>query len=399
MKSVLTILDCNNFWSPSGGGVRRYHLQKLEYFKQSPHQYIFMMQDKNSQTEKLNETTVIEHVNAFKFPGNWEYRFLTASGPIAKLIKKYNPDVIEVGSPYLMPLLVRRAIKKTGSHAQMLSFWHADFPVTYVGRFFSKAGRQAGEIMTKLAWWYARMSFKKFSGYMVSSRYIANRMMNNDIKPVFHVPLGVDTHLFNQDKKDPELIKELKAGKQERLTIFFPHRFMEEKGIRTLCEAYPEICKRLPVEPTLVFAGTGPDLALVKEMAARHKQVRYLGFISSREEMARWYASCEIGLALSGHETFGLSILESMASGQVLVGADTGAALEHVRDSGAGITIGIGDSRTLADAICELAKKEKKTMADKAIAYASQFTWEHCFKKEIETYQLVMKKDAGVPHA
>ena len=28
-----TVVDFNNFWSPSGGGVRRYHLQKMAFYE------------------------------------------------------------------------------------------------------------------------------------------------------------------------------------------------------------------------------------------------------------------------------------------------------------------------------------------------------------------------------
>ena len=30
---MFTIVDFNNFWSPSGGGVRRYHLQKMAFYE------------------------------------------------------------------------------------------------------------------------------------------------------------------------------------------------------------------------------------------------------------------------------------------------------------------------------------------------------------------------------
>ena len=74
---MLRVLDLNNFWSPTGGGVRRYHLQKLEYFKtREDVHYVFLMQDSETRTEVINETTLIEHVEAWKVPGNWEYRFL-----------------------------------------------------------------------------------------------------------------------------------------------------------------------------------------------------------------------------------------------------------------------------------------------------------------------------------
>jgi alpha-1,6-mannosyltransferase len=387
MLSPITILDCNNFWSPSGGGVRRYHLQKLEYFKNSPNNYVFMMQDDRDETEVLNETTIIEHIRAPKWRGNWDYRFLTRSAPIRALIQKHNPHVIEVGSPYIMPFLVKRAVHNSSSQARLLCFWHADFPVTYVGRFFEKWGASTGKGMENLAWLFARRAFSGFSGFMVSSLYIGARMTSNGLGPVNHVPLGVDSGFFRPENVDRQLLSELKAGNDKRLTIFFPHRFMEEKGLRTLLKAYPGLCRQLGLEPALVFAGTGPDMDMVKNAARTNDHIRYIGFISDRSEMAKWYATCEMALALSGHETFGLSILESMASGQVLVGADTGAASEHVKQSQAGVTIPVGNPQALIKAVAELQGTMDKSMSKKAVDYARTFTWENCFKKEEEVYK------------
>ncbi len=70
--------------------------------------------------------------------------------------------------------------------------------------------------------------------------------------------------------------------------------------------------------------------------------------------MARHYASVDLGLALSGWETFGLSILESMACGNAQIGASTGAAAEHIRESGAGVVLKERTPQALADAIVEL---------------------------------------------
>ncbi len=391
MEKILTIIDCNNFWSPSGGGVRRYHLQKLEYFKAHSHRYIFVMQDSRSYTEILNTSTIIEHIAVPKIMGNWEYRFLYQSKPLKRIFEKYNPDVIEVGSPYLLPLLVKRAIKSLEKKPKLIAFWHADFPVTYVGRYFEKWGKGLEDLSEKVAWGYARWMFRYFSGFLVSSPYIGKRMQENGLKPIFDAPLGVDTKLFHPSQKDLEKVEKIKAGHKERLTIFFPHRFCQEKGLKTLLEAYPLLCQRLSVEPALVFAGTGPSLERVKEAVKDYKHIHYLGFIKSRDEMASWYASCELGLALSGHETFGLSILESMASGQILVGANTGAAQEHIQNSQAGVTVPLGEADLLVEGILSLISKTDG-LSKKARDYAQKFTWENCFKRENKIYESLLEQ-------
>ena len=75
---MFTIVDFNNFWSPSGGGVRRYHLQKMAFYEnlssESEEQVlsVFVMPDSKTFTEKKSASLVIEHVEAFRFPGKWE---------------------------------------------------------------------------------------------------------------------------------------------------------------------------------------------------------------------------------------------------------------------------------------------------------------------------------------
>lgn len=388
-KKMPVVIDVNNFWSPSGGGVRRYHLQKMEYYRsQEEVCLVFLMQDSRSYTETIAPGLIIEHVKAFKIPGRWEYRFLWNSWQLRSYLRKYEPEVVEVGSPYILPAAVRRATWGLKRKPALVGFWHADFPVTYVRRFFGRLCKPLGIVMEHLAWAYARYGFSGYSSLQVSSCEVMERMARHGLGPLRWIPLGVDIEAFHPLRRDEALVAELKDGNPDRLTVFFPHRFCDEKGLSLLLAAYPIVCERLGHEPTVIFAGTGPDLHLIEEAALRYKRLRYVGFVRTVEDMARWYASCELGLALSGGETFGLSILESMASGQCLVGASTGAAGEHIRESGCGVLLKNHDAQTLADAIVEVAARATmRDKADKARAYAERFSWPACFARQAQLYR------------
>ena len=393
---MFTIVDFNNFWSPSGGGVRRYHLQKMAFYEklssESEEQVlsVFVMPDSKTFTEKKSDSLVIEHVEAFRFPGKWEYRFLWKPPQIEPVLAKYKPQVIEVGSPYLLPTMVRRAAKKIVPEAVLLSFWHADFPITYVQRpVANKFGKALGNLSKNVAFWYARQEFKRFDGIQVSCNEVLRRLDRHKLPTSHWIPLGCDIQMFSPSKRDESLVQKLKDGNPDRLTIFFPHRFCEEKGIELLLGAYPILCEKLGCEPALVFAGTGPYLPQVQEAIEKYPHIQYAGFISSIDEMARHYASVDLGLALSGWETFGLSILESMACGNAQIGASTGAAAEHIRESGAGVVLKERTPQALADAIVELYHSDMATMKQKARAYAEKFSWADCFKRQLELYKLI----------
>ena len=393
---MFTIVDFNNFWSPSGGGVRRYHLQKMAFYEklssESEEQVlsVFVMPDSKTFTEKKSDSLIIEHVEAFRFPGKWEYRFLWKPSQIEPVLAKYKPQVIEVGSPYLLPTMVRRAAKKIVPEAVLLSFWHADFPITYVQRpVTNKFGKALGNLSKNVAFWYARQEFKRFDGIQVSCNEVLRRLDRHKLPTSHWIPLGCDIQMFSPSKRDESLVQKLKDGNPDRLTIFFPHRFCEEKGIELLLGAYPILCEKLGCEPALVFAGTGPYLPQVQEAVEKYPHIQYAGFISSIDEMARHYASVDLGLALSGWETFGLSILESMACGNAQIGASTGAAAEHIRESGAGVVLKERTPQALADAIVELYHSDMAAMKQKARVYAEKFSWADCFKRQLELYKLI----------
>ena len=77
-----------------------------------------------------------------------------------------------------------------------------------------------------------------------------------------------------------------------------------------------------------------------------------------------------------------------MASGQCLVGASTGAAGEHIRESGCGVLLKHHDAQTLADAIVEVAARASmRDKADKARTYAERFSWPACFARQAQLYR------------
>lgn len=392
---MITILDINNFWSPSGGGVRSYHLRKMDFYRHRQDvRLIFAMQDSRNWTEKISDSLIIEHVKSFKIPGQWEYRFIWKPWVIRRLYQKFQPDLVEVGSPYWLPVAARWARWGLAKKPRLLGFWHADFPVTYVRRFFDEHVPWIAPCMEWLVWWYARWAYACYARIMVSSCEIMARMMEHKLLNLHWVPLGVDIDLFHPNRRDDQLVRELKAGRPERLTIFFPHRLTEEKGALTLIEAYPELCERLGCEPAIVFAGRGNQQELVLQAVERYEHMRYIGFLDRPEEVARYTASCDIGLAMSAWETFGLAILEAMACGQALVGADRGAAKEHIETAQCGLTIAPGEPHLLAEALCTMVNSERlKEYGQSARRYAEDFTWPAGFTRQLNLYQELMQKE------
>lgn len=385
---MITLLDCNNFWSPSGGGVRRYHLEKNEYFKaREDVKYVFAMHDSKSFTEQIGKNAFIEHIKVPKVLGNWEYRYLFKKEPLEAVILKHQPDLVEVGSPYIMPTIVNTIVNRNQLKTRVFGFWHADFPVTYVSRMLKNSPFGIKDFGERLAWQYARKNYNRMNGVLVASKVIMERMAANGINKLHYAPLGVNHELFHPNKKDEQLIQTLKAGKPNRLILFFPHRFSKEKGLHILLKAYETLIESMEVEPALVLAGTGPYEHLVKKAASKHTHVHFKGFIHSKEEMAKYYASADLGFALSEWETFGLSLVEALSCGLPLISAGKGAAPEHINNSEAGIVLKEVTPLNLANAIIRFSKSIESNWSILARKYAESLSWKKCFDRQLKIYR------------
>ncbi len=391
---MLTLLDVNNFWSPTGGGVRRYQLEKINHYRErGTLKYVFVMPGDETRTEPQGNHVTIEHLPAANLPGSGSYRQLLHYRGLRRVIQRVRPDVIECGSPWIMPYLVRQSVLGMLPRPALVGFWHADFPRAYFGRIFGTLHAQLEKPAEAAGWWWAKQWYGRFDAVFCASQWVANNLITHGINRVYLTPLGVDTKCFLPDRRDKKMVERLQAGEPSRVAIFFPHRFSKEKGLRNLLNAYRQLITRVQPTPALVFAGTGPDEALVKKAAKQFPHVHSLGFLSSVKELATWAASCDVAVALSAFETFGLSTVEAMASGLAVVAANAGSSCELVEASGCGQTVPYGDTERLASALEELIREGRGRLRERGQLgrdYVLPMTWDNCFKRESKFYHEIV---------
>ena len=153
-----------------------------------------------------------------------------------------------------------------------------------------------------LAWSYAlfRHFHKASSGVMLPTngvlRMLEQRGFRN-LRPWTH---GVDTTLF---RYQPEARLYPPLGVLARPVHLFVGRVSYEKNI--------EAFLKLDLPGTKVVCGVGPLEASLRE---RYPHVRWLGLLP-RDDLARVYAAADLFVFPSRSETFGLVMLEAMASG------------------------------------------------------------------------------------
>jgi glycosyltransferase involved in cell wall biosynthesis len=141
--------------------------------------------------------------------------------------------------------------------------------------------------------------------------------------------------------------------------VGFAGRFVEEKGFDFLLQAVPLVRAHLP-EAHFVFAGD-TDIAYerffdrCRALIEQHEgSLARLGLLRDPQQMADFYAMCDVFVLPSRSDSFAMVQVEAALSGTPLVATDIPGAREVVRATGAGRLVRPRDPDALADGIVEV---------------------------------------------
>jgi alpha-1,6-mannosyltransferase len=380
----MKVCDLTNFFSPQSGGVKTYLNQKSDYVAASGgrHQHVLIVP--GSQDAVIHERGRATYQIAGKVPF-WEknYRFITNFARIQEIILAERPDVIEIGSPYLMPWAVRRVAKALD--IPMVGFFHSNFPSAYIGRLGRKYLSEAfGGWCEKRAWDYARLIYGWCDKVIATSLFSVDSLVNARIDNVALIPFGVDTGLFTPTKRNGRLRREL--GIDDRSVILLSvGRVSPEKDMDTLISAF-RILRGLG-DYHLLIIGAGPSASKVEEAGLNIEGLHYLGYVSHDKGLADYYASSDIFITASPRETFGLSPLEALASGVPVVAVSGGAVSELLSSETAEVTVS-SSPESLAEAIESLTHRLSSELSKLCREQVEmKFSWTRTFDSIFALYK------------
>jgi glycosyltransferase involved in cell wall biosynthesis len=213
-------------------------------------------------------------------------------------------------------------------------------------------GHYALGLLEPLAWDWLRKLHNQAAVNICTSRPIADELIAKGFERVRVAWRGgVDVDLFNPGKASHEMRERLGAGSGPLL--LYVGRLGAEKGLERLLaplEAIPNA--------RLALVGDGPHrAALERHFAGRN--VRFMGRLQG-EQLAAAYASADVFVFPSETDTFGLVLLEALASGLPVVAARAGGVSDIVRDGKDGMLVEPGDDSAFTGAVAELAGPSAK---------------------------------------
>ncbi len=162
------------------------------------------------------------------------------------------------------------------------------------------------------------------------------------------------------------------SRQDDALTVLFVGRLEKRKGILDLFEAIPRVLRQLP---TVQFVIAGADNSQHDGFQARHgsnyatyftrrnsalaAHVQFLGAVSE-ENLQALYQACDLFVAPSLYESFGLIYLEAMNYAKPVIGCNAGGIPEVVEHGVTGLLVEPEAPDHLAEALVSLLQSRKR---------------------------------------
>ena len=162
---------------------------------------------------------------------------------------------------------------------------------------------------------------------------------------------------------EPELASAKRLRQQLRHNdgplIGFSGRFVEEKRPELLIRALEVINSKYP-EARIAF--TGQHEIPYEDTWARHRplmekfraQLEFLGLLETKQELANFYAACDVFVLPSDSEGFAMVQVEAMLCGTPVVMTDIPGGRVAIQETGMGKLAQPGDWRSIGETILEV---------------------------------------------
>jgi len=361
------IVDVNEFYSPTGGGVRSYIDRKLAVMATLGHELIVIAPGREDRVEYRAGKGRVIYVKAPAMPFDSNYGLFWDRAPITALLDRLDPDVVECCSPWRPAWIVGnwpgRALKSF--------FLHNDNIATYAQRWFEGIASPA-RIERAFAWYsrYMARFLGRFDTVVSNGPTLVKRFAARGIPVDAAMPLGIERERFSPALRSEAMRAamlaecDLPPGASLLLGIGRHH---PEKRWPMVIDAIEHAARRHPIG--FILIGHGVESAAVARRVAGNPHIRLYRAIADRHQLARLMASCDAFIHGCEAETFGLVVSEALASGAPLIVPDQGGAAEVARPAFAE-TFAARDMRACAAAIIQLLSRDRVSLRDAAVKAA-----------------------------
>jgi phosphatidylinositol alpha-mannosyltransferase len=286
-----------------GGGVQEGVLAAQAELSRHGHEvHIITPRSKEAAEKNLKNTILVGKGTDVRSPLATTAQISASFNPeeLQRILDEHRFDILHFHEPWV-PVLSRQLLER--SKAINIATFHARMPDGAMTRTIERVVRP-----------YTKTILKYFDSLTAVSDAAAQYVRTLTDQPVEIIPNGIDLKKYHQRHK----LKPV-AGKAK--TILYIGRLERRKGVKHLVDAFARLNDG---HVKLLLAGDGPDRTKLEFYVSEKglKNVKFLGYISETKKL-KLLRSADIfcSPALYG-ESFGIVLLEAMASGTPVVAGD-----------------------------------------------------------------------------
>jgi alpha-1,6-mannosyltransferase len=360
----LGVLDVTEWYGETSGGIRTYLDAKGRYVSaRTALRHVIIVpgeQDAVADGDGVRQY----RLRGPRIPRHRPYRFLLATDTLARIVRHERPQVIEVGSPFLVPWIMAPVSRRIG--VPIVCYHHTN--VTSLLTSALPSGERMSSLVRRATHAYLRKLNALAVTTVVASPSARRDLEAAGVERVVEIPLGVDADCFTPDLRENAMDTRQACGLPAGPLFGFVGRFASEKSLGTLLDAWPAVERETGAR--LVLIGAGPEEARLRAHPYAPR-VFFLPFEANRERLAAMVAMLDVLVAPSPHETFGLAALEALSCGTPVLSAHVGGVAEQVLASGAGRLFEAGSPQSLAQTAVALLHDDLAHLGHRGRAYAA----------------------------
>ena len=274
-------------------------------------------------------------VPAMPLPLYPELKLALPRPAVSEALERFAPDLVHVVNPAVLGLGGIWLAKTRG--LPLVASYHTHLP-----KYLEHYGMG---MLEPLLWELLKAAHNQARLNLCTSTAMVEELAGKGIQHTALWQRGVDTELFRPELRSQAMRARLHGGQADTGNLLlYIGRLSAEKQIeriRPVLEAMPQA--------RLALVGDGPH----RQQLERHFEgtaTTFVGYLAG-EELAAAYASGDAFLFPSSTETLGLVLLEAMAAGCPVVGANRGGIPDIVSDGENGCLYDPDDPTSLIRAV------------------------------------------------
>lgn len=298
---------------------------------------------------------------------------LSLGRKLRETLHRLEPDIVHTHCP-LVPTLPLLTLVNKPPGARVVGTFHAAAESNYAYRALRKRLERFAERLD------ARIAVSEAARKLAAAYFPGH---------YFIIPNGVDLERFSPHTPPiPELV-------DGSFNILFVGRLDKRKGFGFLRAAAAALARRTSRRIRLVVVGDRSLRRFLQPAIGGRLEVFYAGIVS-RDILPRYYASCDIFCSPAvGNESFGIVLLEAMASGIPIVATSIPGYLTVLRPGWNSLTVKPRDTSSLSRGLEQLMEDRNlaSRLVENGLKHVQDYSWRRIAARLRDLYESLLSTE------